>query len=170
MDFDTAFIYLLENEGVVFTQTKYDRGGPTKYGITIPFLTDYLGKQATIEDIENLTEDIAKSAYKKVLWDSLSLGRIPYPIAVTLFDTSANKSKTWAVAMAQSIVQTSPDGVMGEKTIEALSSTDPSEFIYLYIRALLSSYIELCLHAPSQLIFLKGWANRACRLFLLVDK
>lgn len=96
---------------------------------------------------------------------------MPYPIAVAIFDQSVNRGESHAVGIAQScLVNIKQDGIMGSETLNALCSTDPETFIYNYIRALLGSYIELCLHASDQLENLTGWANRACRLFLLLGK
>ncbi len=170
MNYDDAYEYLILNEGRVFTNKPNDKGGPTKFGITIPFLTDYLGRQATIADIVALDDTLAKAVYKKMLWDALYCDKLLYSIACALFDTSADKTKHWTVAVAQMLVKVKADGIMGEETINALNSTDPEIFIYNFIGALQHSYTEICLHSSSQLEFLDGWLKRALRLFLLVGK
>lgn len=168
--YETAFDFLIQNEGRQFTQIQNDKGGATKYGITIPFYSDYLDRAATVDDIKALDEPTAKLIYKRLLWDALYCDDLPYPIALALFDTSADKSKAWAIGVAQTIVRVHADGIMGEETIGALKSTDPEMFIYNFVGLLQHSYIEICMHASSQMVFLDGWMKRALRLFLVVNK
>lgn len=82
--FEEAFEeVLLVEKG--FVNSKYDRGGKTKYGIT--------QKTYPNLDIENLTIEDAKAIYKQDFWDikRLSLGRIKdRTIAIEVFDTAVN--------------------------------------------------------------------------------
>lgn len=171
LGFDTAFDYVIQNEGSSFTNDPVDPGGATCFGITLPIYSKYLGKEASVHDLEVLDETTAKDLYLKLFWNVLYCDLLPYPIAVTLFDTAVNKGQGVAIGFAQACLSgIKADGRMGEETLKALQATDPEIFIVNYIKALLGSQIDLCLHAPSQLKYLKGWANRACRLFLLVGK
>lgn len=171
LGFDTAFEYLLQNEGATFTDDKVDKGGPTNFGITLPVYSKYLDREASVHDLEVIDEETAKDLYLKLFWNVLYCDLLPYPIAVTLFDTAVNKGQGVAIGFAQACLSgIKADGIMGEETLKALQATDPEIFIVNYIKALLGSQIDLCLHAPSQLKYLKGWANRACRLFLLVNQ
>lgn len=171
LGFDTAFEYLLQNEGSTFTDDKIDKGGPTSFGITLPVYSKYLDREANVHDLEVIDEETAKDLYLKLFWNVLYCDLLPYPIAVTLFDTAVNKGQGVAVGFAQACLSgIKADGIMGEETLKALQATDPEIFVYSYCGALQNSYVELCLHAPSQLKFLKGWLARARRLFLLVNQ
>lgn len=169
--FDAAFDYLIQNEGSAFTSDSVDPGGPTKFGITLPILSKYLDRVVDASDIRVIDEPTAKLLYKKLFWEAIYGDNLPYPIATALFDTAVNRGQLIAIGFAQNcLTNLHADGIIGEETLHALNSTDPEIFIYNYIGALQDSYIELCLHAPSQLKYLRGWLKRARRLFLLVEK
>lgn len=169
-NFDNAFIYVLQNEGARYTDIALDKGGPTKMGITLPILSKFLERQALPADMQALSEATAKDIYKIYFWNPLHCDEFPYPIATALFDTAVNRGQGGAVGFAQKCVKMQADGIIGEKTIEALKHTDADSFIYNYIGELQDSYIEICLHVHDQLEFLSGWLKRARRLFLLLEK
>jgi lysozyme family protein len=54
---------VLEAEGSAYTNDPKDRGGPTRYGITLDALSDYRGKKCTADDVKALTEDEARAIY-----------------------------------------------------------------------------------------------------------
>lgn len=166
LGFDTAVEFVLQNEGG-YVNRKNDRGGPTNMGITIPTLTKYLKRIATIDDVSNLSILMAKDIYKAFFWDALHCDSLPYVIATAMFDTAVNRGQAISVGFAQRCVNVNADGILGQETIHALSSTDQYMFIYNYVGALQDSYAEICIHVPSDLEFLEGWLRRSRRLFLL---
>lgn len=174
-NFQQACEYTMQNEGGV-SNNPDDEGGFTKFGITLPLLSTYLNRQATSIDMTNLTEFDARAIYRKYFWESLYCDQLPLPIAIAIFDTAVNKGQRMAVKLAQICLYTSAansqvieDGIVGPVTILMLQKTDVEMFIYNFIGALLSSQIDICLKDATQLIFLKGWAKRATRLFLLLE-
>lgn len=54
---------ILEREGAAYTDHPDDSGGPTKYGITRPTLSKFLGYPASNKDVESLTEQMARAVY-----------------------------------------------------------------------------------------------------------
>ena len=48
-----------------------DRGGPTNWGITQNTLTRWSGSNATIDDVKNLSKDVAAKIYKAFYFDGL---------------------------------------------------------------------------------------------------
>ena len=57
---------VLDGEGGEFTNDPNDTGGPTKWGITQKTYSAYLGRPATIENVEQLTSGIAFQIYRKM--------------------------------------------------------------------------------------------------------
>ena len=49
--FDHAWLYLLKNEGG-FVNDKKDRGGPTKYGVSLKFLKGLLNEEADNDELK----------------------------------------------------------------------------------------------------------------------
>lgn len=56
---------ILRVEGSKYTNHPSDRGGPTKYGITLQTLGEFRRRQATADDVKNLTESEARSIYTR---------------------------------------------------------------------------------------------------------
>jgi len=110
-----------------FVNSKYDRGGKTKYGITQKTYPEL--------DIENLTLDDARRIYRKDFWDhrSLQLDNIKdRDIAIELFDTSVNMGQTTAGEILQTALNNMNrnnrlfqdlvvDGYIGRATLSALN-------------------------------------------------
>jgi lysozyme family protein len=87
--FQNAVDFTLRKEGVL-SDDKNDHGGVTKYGITIPFLTDFLGRPATKADILSLTAAGAVEIYHELLWVRAGIGKLPAEIAGVAFDFAVN--------------------------------------------------------------------------------
>ena len=73
-DFDKIFESILHHEGRTFTDIKADRGGATKFGVTLATLQQ-LQPSATKEDVEDMDEDGAREIYLR-LWDEARADRL----------------------------------------------------------------------------------------------
>ena len=56
---------ILDAEGRVYTNRAADRGGPTKFGITIKTLSNWRGRVADAREVELLSEAEPRSIYRK---------------------------------------------------------------------------------------------------------
>ncbi len=125
---DAAWEYLKSNEGEVYEEPN---GIPTKYGVEIGDYNAYLKemgvmRQATKEDIENLTESGARLIYSMFYWDPLKLDEIQNPrVQTKLFDTAVKMGLTGCALIAQTAAQSFAlmkaeglkiDGIMGPVT------------------------------------------------------
>ncbi|HAO33203.1 MAG TPA: glycosyl hydrolase 108 family protein [Candidatus Competibacter sp.] len=54
---------IIEKEGRIYTDHPSDRGGPTKYGITLETLENYRNRPTTAGDVKALAEDEARKIY-----------------------------------------------------------------------------------------------------------
>ena len=70
--------------------------------------------------------------------------------------------KVITIIIAQIVIDTTPDGIIGSKTLEQLNRTDldPEYFIIAYSLAKVARYAEICNNDKSQTKFLLGWINR----------
>jgi lysozyme family protein len=168
-NFENAFTFTIQNEGSTYTNKPTDKGGPTKFGITLSLLSVFLDRPATPEDVQILSEDTAKAIYQRCFWVPLRCDELPPEIATALFDTSVNRGQEKAVLYAQNcLVGIKADGIIGDKTIEAINHTEVDIFLYNFIGQLQEAYIKICVNFPDQLEYLDGWLKRSRRLFLLV--
>jgi len=127
---------ILDREGDKYTENPDDAGGPTKWGWTIPALSDYLGRPATVTDIKNLTRQSAYFGYLKKYWTQPRFDRVAqvsYAIAEKLADTEVNLPPGMAAVFMQRLLNglnlqgkkypdIDVDGHIGAKTISALLS------------------------------------------------
>lgn len=89
-NFEEIFPLLIKDEGPVYTNDPADSGGPTKFGVTLSDVRRYIKKNATAEDVKNLTLAQAKSIYKSKYWDALSCDTLPSGVDYTCFDYGVN--------------------------------------------------------------------------------
>lgn len=174
MSFGSAVAELFNLEGGYVNNPK-DRGGPTKFGVTLAVARAH----GYTDRMEEMSVDQARAIAKAQYWDLLRLdeiSRLSYPIAFELFDTGYNCGPGTAGRFLQRALnalnrerQDYPDvdvdGLVGPLTVHALrlylvKRTGPDAELVL-LRALnslqSSYYIELAERDPSQEAFVFGW-------------
>lgn len=82
-------------------------------------------------------------------------------VAFVMFESSVNMGAT-AVKLAQRVLKIADDGVAGVKTIGALTSVDPQEFLYSFTIAKIAYYNHLAKNEQYR-PYLRGWINRALK-------
>jgi lysozyme family protein len=169
-EFNEAIEYVFENEGGLVDNTN-DHGGITNFGITLSMLISYRNKQCSDVDIKNLTQDEAKRIYESFFWDRLHISGLKQPIATAILDTAINQGQVVAIKLAQHCLGSSilADGIMGVETLNSLDKVNSELFIYSYVGMLQDRYVDFCINATNQLVFLKGWMRRSRKLFTLLD-
>lgn len=158
-NFDPAFEHVLLAEGgATYTNNPKDKGGPTKYGITLGALSSWRGKPCTADDVKNLQEAEAKTIYKKQYWDKLGLDAVDSQmVALILFDQGVNRGVGAVSKMRDAILA-------GRK----INNVQEHQFGIAFFKESQLAYVEICKRNPSQLVFLKGWLNRTYKLLELV--
>lgn len=151
----------IEREGG-FSNRADDRGGPTNFGITIKTLSDWLGKPATIDDVKNLTKEVATEIYQEVFINRPKISLIAdEKLQVLLFDTGVNNGPTTAIRLLQHCVGAQPDGVLGPVTLGTIKAfKDPSEVRSRFLNSRQAYDNNLIEKDPTQLVNKKGWDNR----------
>ncbi len=149
--FDLAIDKTLAWEGG-YVDDPDDAGGKTKWGIS---------KRAHPEvDIENLTMDDAKRIYEIDYWERISGDNIlDQPAANALFDAAVNLGVRRAAQIAQEVVNSTPDGIIGPKTLHKLNVY--KHFVEDYTLRRIKFYVSLAEDNPVQKKFLFGWSRRA---------
>ena len=168
MTFDKAFEYTMPFEGWdAYTNDPDDKGGATKYGITVRTLTairfDVDGDgDVTENDVKSLTYSQAKDILKRKYWDMIQADSIESErIAIKLFDCAVNMGPARATRIAQEALNDLRcglvvDGLMGPKTLSSLNGSDEDVFFLFLVCRLEQYYVGL-----NQRKFLKGWLRRA---------
>lgn len=88
-NFNDCLSHVLKDEGG-YTNDPSDSGGPTNYGITIGDVRKYIKRDATAQDVRNLTLDQAQVVYKQRYWDTLGCDDLASGVDYTCFDYGVN--------------------------------------------------------------------------------
>lgn len=113
MDFATAFIALVGNEGG-YVCNPADPGGATKYGIS---QRSYPG-----EDIANMTLDRAKTIYSRDFWGPAGCDAVPDGMKFQLFDMAVNSGVKQAIMTLQRAAGATGDGILGPASLQLIQS------------------------------------------------
>ena len=159
--FDRAFDLLIGNEGGYVNNPK-DPGGETNWGITRTVAVDngYTGSMKLMQ------KETAKQIYKKMYWDKLQCDQLPFIVAFQLFDAGVNHGNTQAVKFLQRALSVVDDGVIGAKTIAAVSKLDDLQIVMLFNAERIEFYTALKTFST----FGKGWVRRVASNLKLAAK
>jgi lysozyme family protein len=150
-----------------FVDHPMDRGGPTKYGITLSTLSAYRGYMVEADDIKQLTQDQAFEIYHDEFWLNYRYGELPPPADEYVMDMAVHSGPTAAHRILQRSVWVAgdvdieDDGILGPNTRECALSSN--------VRLLMASMRGMRLDRlhwivetdPDQRVFLDGWISRA---------
>jgi lysozyme family protein len=165
-NFEPYFPSIIKSEGSVYENDPTDTGGCTKYGIILQTLKDYnfdVNKDGvyTCEDVKALTLEDAKLIYKKMYWDYFKADSIKnQSLAEYIVDGAINQGKGTIAKYVQTIIGVTADGLVGNKTLEAINSHDSKDLFHKLKEKRTERYHNIVAKNPSQSKFIKGWINR----------
>lgn len=141
----------------------------TNHGVTQFTLSDVWGRQASIEEVRNLTKDDARRIFKKRYYLDARIDWLPDIMQPVVFDVSINSGPYRAVLLLQRLLRKAgykvgSDGRIGRNTSEkcaaAVDKFGPL-LVNAYIEERLTFYRRVIAYNPSQKRFLKNWTSRA---------
>lgn len=156
--FDHAFAAIADIEGGFADRDRQaDPGGATKYGVTerVARAWGYKG------DMRDLPMDTARTIAKAWYWDKYQCDQLDQRIAYQVFDAAYNGG--YPIRWLQECVGTTPDGVMGTKTIAAVRAADVWRTIALF-NAKRQMYLTDLNNWPQNS---RGWARRIAHNILV---
>lgn len=165
--YDKAFKHLISIEGVIYTDHPNDNGGPSKFGLSQRFLTNYFNRPFSEDEIRQLTLEDAYQIYRYEFWDSMELSRLPEGIALCLFDQAVHSGVSSSVQSVQKILGLRQDGIMGPITRGVIISQATKRLCFDFLAERLRRYGKLVAGDKSQAVWLSGWQNR---IMALVEK
>ena len=113
--------YVLASEGGYVNHPR-DPGKATNMGITIATLRAWRGTTVTNKDVRNLTQAEALAIYKAQYWDTVRADQLPLGLDYLTFDYGVNSGPARAIKDLQRTVGADADGVIGQKTLDAIAS------------------------------------------------
>lgn len=169
MSIQTILDDICRREGSRYTNIPGDRGGPTKWGITLGTLRS-IKPNATAEDVKALTQAQACDIYKKQYIDAPGFSLIASePLRELIIDCGVNHGPRRATKWLQAAVGASQDGVLGPNTASRVNSLDARTVFAEVLCTRLRFYEDLDDH-PSQQKFDMGWTNRCCEFVKLLAR
>ncbi len=171
-NFKQAFQLVLQNEGS-YVNDPQDAGGETYKGIARKMNPKWLGWAivdaqkkkanfpANLATNKKLNSEI-ENFYKTNYWDKIKGDLIiEQSIANSIFDFAVNAGVGTSIKLAQAVVKTKADGIIGNMTLKAINSNFPETFLALFTIAKINRYINIVESKPSNSKFFYGWVRRA---------
>lgn len=149
-------------EGTTFEHVAGDSGGDTKFGLTNEDLHEYkLHNSIDIGSVKDLTEQQAGVILKKLYWDFMKGDYITnQSLCEYIVDGGLNQGRILIAKYVQSILNTTPDGLIGSVTLNMINQCNqPYLFQKLHDKRV-ERYDSIVKNNPSQSKFYKGWINR----------
>lgn len=166
-----------------FINDPTDRGGATNMGITIGTFEAYCRCKAyprpTVGRLKRLTEKEWLDILKTMFWDRWKADTIKSQKVANILVDWVWCSGSHGILIPQRLLGVKVDGIVGEKTLEALNAQDPDKFFQVvfdarkkFLQDITAGSIrryearigrkatqaELMKHTNKR--FLKGWLNR----------
>lgn len=122
--------FILSWETDKYTNNKHDRGGATKYGITLATWRrvgyDKNGDGVlNEEDVKLLTKDDFHRVFKQNYWNACKADKIQdQSVANMLVDFAYNSGVSRAVTYLQLTLGITADGIIGNKTLFAINKSN----------------------------------------------
>lgn len=153
-------------EGAKYTNSKIDRGGATKYGITIATWRtvgyDKNGDGKIDEnDVKLITEEDFTKVLKKNFWDKWKADQIKnQKVAEILVDWLWASGK-WGIIKPQQLLGVKADGIVGKQTLAAVNGYPNQRQLFDAIKNARKAYIDKVIkNDPRQIAHKVGWLNR----------
>lgn len=146
-----------------YTDHPNDRGGPTKWGITLAAWSEWRGHECTAADVQSITEAQAREFYETEYVLAPRFHHLPEMVRAMVIDCGVNHGTRAASKWVQRAVGAKPDGVIGPKTLEAANATNPISLHLSVSASRIKLYGKLVTKDPTQAVFAHGWNNRAAK-------
>ena len=162
MTTDDIIDAILKREGSTYTNDPIDRGGPTKFGITLRTLAEYHHDDScTADEVENLTEAEARAIYRELYIDRPGFMLLTGDaLRAFLVDFAVNSGARAAVKHLQRRLMIKDDGILGPYTAQKANAANQAVLLAALIGDREQFYRDIVSAKPDQARFLTGWLNR----------
>jgi lysozyme family protein len=151
---------LLRREGG-FVDHPADPGGATNHGITRKTLTDWRGREVSVEEVRALTDHEARQIYRELYVVRPGfLGIESDAVRSLVVDCAVNHGVKRAVLLLQEAAHVFTDGILGPNTRAAVNRMTAAALYRRLCAARVRLYGQIITKNPSQSVFAAGWMNR----------
>lgn len=137
-----------------------ESGWHTNKGVTYATYVAYFGKDNP-GDFFKLTDEQLQYIFIKGYWDKVKGSEIKsIHIAACLVSWAWGSGSKSSIKAIQKLVGTKVDGVIGNKTIEAINSADEQELFDKWVEARRKFFISISKEGTPNTAFRRGWLRR----------
>jgi lysozyme family protein len=133
-----------------------DPGGKTMRGITLGCYSDFLGREATADELRQISEETAREIAITMFWNPVSGDSLPGGVDILAADFAFHSHWTRAAKELQKLVGVKVDGFVGPNTISAARKQDQQELVTRYCDARMDFLEGLSNWEPNA----RGWRKR----------
>lgn len=158
-NYDACEMRVLAHEGSEYTDGvhPYDPGGPTKWGITITDVRQFLKPGATADDVKRLTKQQAMDIYRKHYWAPIRGDDLPSGVDDAIYDYGINSGLSRVGKVVRRILGMSDkDWHFTDDVIAELRKRDPIKMI----NAICDERMSFLRHLAIWPTYARGWTTR----------
>jgi len=153
-NFEMALAYVLEHEGGYVNHPR-DPGGATNKGVTQAVYDGYRKMRGRgVQSVKFISEEEVRAIYKFQYWDRVQGDMLPAGVDYAVFDFAVNSGVGRASKYLQAVVGTAQDGIIGARTVAAITSPVAT------INALCDRRMGFLRNLKTFLTFGRGWTRR----------
>lgn len=154
--FEECLTEVLKHEGG-WSDHKDDPGGATMKGVTLGTYSEYLGRQASKQELRAIPWSHIVAIYRKGYWDKVLGDQLPRGVDLCVFDFAVNSGPGRAIKTLQASVGAKADGVMGPATLAAVRAKGDPVAIVSDVCQRRMAFLRGLKHWPT---FRNGWTAR----------
>jgi lysozyme family protein len=154
-NFQECLDLVLKSEGG-WVNHPSDPGGETNLGVTKRVWIEYVGHP--VESLKKLTKEDVAPLYELKYWRPCYCEVLPRGLDFVVFSMGVNAGPGRSVKLLQSAIGCVPDGVIGPRTRELISSSNGADIIKKFSAVRREYYQSL-----KKPMFEKGWLIRCDR-------
>lgn len=138
-----------------------DKGGPTKFGVTLNTYRQFFGNHKTPEDLKNMSMREWKYIFYYGFWGPCKADQIEnQSLATLIMDVCYMSGRVTAIKKIQRCLGgLQVDGIVGKNTLRVLNEFPEDSFYKIY-QMRKDWFNAIVAKDPTQKKFLKGWINR----------
>lgn len=159
-NFPQALAHTLQFEGG-WANNPNAPGGATMKGITQRTYNQYLGRQASQDELRNISDAEVAAIYRKLYWDECFGDALADGLDFAMFDTAVNTGPREASRLLQRVVGAPVDGVLGPKSMAAVNDYIAAQGLPKLIDAYTDARQAYYRLLPTYVHFGEGWRKRA---------
>ena len=154
-NWEKSLRFVLAHEGGYVNNLK-DPGGMTNLGVTKATWEAYVDCDVTESQMRALTPAKVAPLYKERYWDAVRGDDLPAGVDFAMFDFAVNSGPVRAIRTLQSSLAVPTDGMIGPRTLKAVSMIEPG----VVIDNLCRERVQFLARLSTYKTFGRGWIRR----------